>query len=169
MKSYAFNVCVSGQSVKSRGNPRNVLSCFRLSFKPCSFLQTFPHSWHVLLWSSFEVGCMLSAGCWLRLWEERPAFDLQTFWHTSHTNGELFGFAVGEPLRCCLIFIMFSFLSSSNFVICLLQTPLHSLRLVAVLSQFRKGIFKLDKLDFILSFYRRRGCPSGRVALDNWP
>ena len=33
MKSYAFNVCVSGQSVKSQGNPRNALSCFRSSFK----------------------------------------------------------------------------------------------------------------------------------------
>ena len=43
MKSYAFNVCVSGQSVKSQGNPRNALSCFRFSFNEYSYARDAHH------------------------------------------------------------------------------------------------------------------------------
>ena len=94
------------------------LPCTRLCIlSPRSFLQTFPQEGQVFLWSSFEEVWPLSVGgCWLRLWEESPAFDLHTFWQILHTKGEVLGFGKEEPLRSSLVFTIFSFLSSSNNV-----------------------------------------------------
>ena len=71
---------------------------------------------------------------WLRLWADKPAFDLQRLSHVSHTKSALMVLLSGR-LRFILLITMLSSLLFSKSATALWQVDLHFVRSLATVSQ----------------------------------